>query len=278
MPRRLARLRNGSPRQAAPIRRAPGRELKLGEHRARRAPPVRSMTHHSGAHLASTKGLTIMTLPITGLALAVSVSLAAGVGTRAAAQATPLLPPAIGNSATGAASVATSPDADARALLLSARSAIERGRTAEAREALERAETRLLGLATPSLPPVEANSRRSVQLIVTARRSLTLNDHPAALRAINAALEASDVAARPQPLPPLAIAAPVPPAGPEIPAPAVPPITRALQAGHWALDGADWKWVPPETLLRPVQTAPRVAGQYIWRDQRYVWVPAHYAD
>jgi len=231
----------------------------------------------SGAHLASTKGLTIMTLPITGLALAVSVGLAAGVGTRAAAQATPLLPPTIGSSATDAASVATSPDADAPALLLSARSAIERGRTAEAREALERAETRLLGLATPSLPPIEANSRRSVQLIVTARRSLTLNDHPAALRAINAALEASDVAARPQPLPPLAIATPVPPAGPEISAPAVPPITHALQAGHWALDGADWKWVPPETVPRPVQTAPRVAGHYIWRDQRYVWVPAHYA-
>jgi hypothetical protein len=219
-----------------------------------------------------------MSSPIAGLTLVASVIIAAGVVTQAAAQPIPLLPPAIGNSATGAASVATSPDADARALLLSARSAIERGRTAEAREALERAETRLLGLATPSLPPVEADSRRSVQLIVTARRSLTLNNHPAALRAINAALEASDVAARPQPLPPLAIATPVPPAGPEISAPAVPPITHALQAGHWALDGADWKWVPPETVPRPVQTAPRVAGQYIWRDQRYVWVPAHYAD
>jgi hypothetical protein len=57
-----------------------------------------------------------------------------------------------------------------------------------------------------------------------------------------------------------------------------PSITRAQQAGHWALDGAAWKWVPPETLLRPVQTARRVAGKYIWRDQRYVWVPAHYAD
>jgi hypothetical protein len=69
------------------------------------------------------------------------------------------------------------------------------------------------------------------------------------------------------------IAAPVHQATPEIGS-----ITRAQQAGHWALDGADWKWVPPETLLRPVQTAPRVSGQYVWRDQRYVWVPAHYAD
>jgi hypothetical protein len=235
------------------------------------------MTRQFGAHLASTKGLTIMTLPITGLALALSVSLAAGVATQAAAQPTPLLPPTIGNSATDAY-VASPVDADARLLLLSARSAIEHGRTAEAREALERAETRLLGFATPALAPVEADDQRSVQLIVTARRSLMLNDRPAALRAIDGALKASDVAARPQPLSPLAIAAPVPPAAPVIPAPPVPTITRALQAGHWALDGADWEWVPPETVLRPVQTAPRVAGQYVWRDQRYVWVPAHYAD
>jgi hypothetical protein len=237
------------------------------------------MTRRSGAHPGSTKGLTIMTLPITGLALALSVSLAAGVATQAAAQPTPLLPPTIGNSATDAASVATAPDADARAFLLSASSAIERGRMAEAREALERAETRLLVLATPPLAPGEAaDSRQSIQLIVTARRSLTLNDRPAALRAIDGALESTDVAARPQPLSPLAIAAPAPPTPHVISASPVPDITRALQAGHWALDGAAWKWVPPETVLRPVQTAPRVAGQYVWRDQRYVWVPAHYAD
>jgi hypothetical protein len=65
-------------------------------------------------------------------------------------------------------------------------------------------------LTTSSLPPVEADNRQSVQLIVTARRSLTLNDHPAALRAIDAAPEATGVDARPRPLPPLAIAAPIP--------------------------------------------------------------------
>ncbi len=261
-----------------PSDRAPGREPKLGGRRARAAPPAGYMTRQSGVHPGSTKGLTIMTLPVTGLALALSVSLAASVATQAAAQPTPLLPPTIGNSATDAAFVATAPDADARAFLLPARSAIERGRMAEAREALERAETRLLVLATPPLAPGEADTRQSIQLIVTARRSLTLNDRPAALRATDGALESTDVAARPQPLPPLAIAAPVPPAAHLSSPPPVPPITRALQAGHWALDGAAWKWVPPETVLRPVQTAPRVAGQYVWRDQRYVWVPAHYAD
>jgi hypothetical protein len=219
-----------------------------------------------------------MRSPITGVTLAASVTIAAGVATQATAQSIPPLPPTIGNSATAAASVASPVDTNARVFLFSARSAIERGRTAEAREALERAETRLLGLATPPLAPVEADSQQIVQLIVMARRSLTLNDHRAALRAIDGALEATNVVGRPQPLPSLAIAAPVPPAAPMISAPPVPPVTRALQAGHWALDGADWKWVPPETVLRPVQTAPRVAGQYVWREQHYMWVPAHCTD
>jgi hypothetical protein len=111
-----------------PSDRAPGREPKLGGRRARAAPPAGYMMRQSGVHPGSTKGLTIMTLPITGLALALSVSLAASVATQAAAQPTPLLPPTIGNSATDAAFVATAPDADARAFLLSARFAIERGR------------------------------------------------------------------------------------------------------------------------------------------------------
>lgn len=248
---------------------------------ARTAPPARRMnrSHPSGGHPASTKGLTNMHSPIIGLALAASVSLAAGVATQAAAQPTQLLPPMTrtGTTTPIAPAVTVYADTDARGFLLSARSAVERGRTTEAREALEQAETRLLGRAAPPLPSGEPANPQSVQLIVAARRALTANDRPAALRAIDDALTATAVAARPQPLPPLAGAAPVP--APVIPPPPpVPTITRALLAGHWALDGADWKWVPPETVLRPVQTAPRVAGQYVWRDQRYVWVPAHYAD
>ena len=218
-----------------------------------------------------------MRSPIIGVALAASVSLAVGVATQAAAQPIQLLPPTIGDGAPVAASAAATAyvDDDARAFLLSARAAVERGRAVEAREALERAETRLLGRATsPEVP--SANPGR-VQLIVVARRSLAANDRPAALRAIDDALAASAVADGPPALPPRELVAP-PPAPVMTSSPPAPTFTRALLAGHWTLDGADWKWVPAETVLHPVQTAPLVAGRYVWRDQRYVWVPAHYGN
>jgi len=59
-------------------------------------------------------------------------------------------------------------------------------------------------------------------------------------------------------------------------APAAPIVTYALLPGHWALRGADYVWVPPERVLRPVQSGVPVPGRYVWRDGAYVWVPAHY--
>jgi hypothetical protein len=215
----------------------------------------------------------------TLLALAVLVGLGAA---SAAAQPTPLMPP----TSVGATGVSIAPtvtvyaDADAREFLQSARSAVERGRTGEAREALERAETRLLGRGAPPLSPVEPSYHRSVALIASARRYLSAHDRPATLRAIDDALAATAVASRPPPLPPVALAAPVSTAAlaPQ-PPPQVPTtITRALLAGHWALDGADWIWFPPETVPRRVQTAPLVQGKYVWRGGQYVWVPAHFAN
>jgi hypothetical protein len=83
------------------------------------------------------------------------------------------------------------------------------------------------------------------------------------------------------PVPPLPQAPPLLPppvplaAAPSAPAPA-PPVTYALLPGHWHLEGAYYVWVPPETVLRRVQTAPLVPDQYVWRDGAYVWVPTHY--
>jgi hypothetical protein len=54
--------------------------------------------------------------------------------------------------------------------------------------------------------------------------------------------------------------------------------TRALSPGHWALNGSNYVWVPPETTLRDVQTAALVQGSYVWRNGSYVWVPTHYTD
>ena len=57
-----------------------------------------------------------------------------------------------------------------------------------------------------------------------------------------------------------------------------PVITRALLPGHWALHGARYVWIPPETTLRRVQSAGLVPGSYVWRNGAYVWVPTHYAN
>lgn len=63
-------------------------------------------------------------------------------------------------------------------------------------------------------------------------------------------------------------------------APALPPpvITRALLPGHWALHGARYVWVPPETTPRPVRSAEVLPGAYVWRNGAYVWVPTHPAN
>ena len=54
-------------------------------------------------------------------------------------------------------------------------------------------------------------------------------------------------------------------------------ITRSLRPGHWALQGARSVWVPPETVLRRVQSVALIQGRYVWRNGAYVWVPTHYA-
>jgi hypothetical protein len=71
----------------------------------------------------------------------------------------------------------------------------------------------------------------------------------------------------------IAPALPLPP-----PPPPQPVITRALLPGHWALRGARYVWVPPETTLRRVQSAGLVPGAYVWRNGAYVWVPTHYEN
>ena len=61
-----------------------------------------------------------------------------------------------------------------------------------------------------------------------------------------------------------------------VPPPPQPVMTRALLPGHWALDGARYVWIPPETRLRRVQSGEIVPGAYVWRNGGYFWVPAHY--
>ena len=88
------------------------------------------------------------------------------------------------------------------------------------------------------------------------------SQHPIPLQAER---QVAPVLVRPPPPPPVVY-----------PPPPAPMVTYALLPRHWALNGARWIWVPPETQLRPVVPATRVAGRYVLRDGAYVWVPTHY--
>jgi hypothetical protein len=165
------------------------------------------------------------------------------------------------------------------AFLIVARSAAELGRTGEAQEALERAETRLLD-RDDDLPAQAAsvpNSQQAVVAIGVALQALATHDRQAAIIAIDDAIAAADRAT-----PQVAAATPpattVAPAVPVAPPPPQPVITRALLPGHWALQGTCYVWVPPETIPRRVQSAALAPGAYVWRDGAYVWLPTHYAN
>ena len=99
---------------------------------------------------------------------------------------------------------------------------------------------------------------------------------------VPAALLNLDVQAQPIPLtsPPI-VARPLPPPSPvvaEVPVIVLPPpVTKALSPGHWQLEGARYAWVPPETRLRPVQLRPLVLGENVWKDGKWVYMPAHLA-
>jgi hypothetical protein len=229
--------------------------------------------------------------PITPFGLALSGSLLAAVAPGSASQAQPITRPASNITRYDARSVIAPalpvppvPSGDPpRSFLFAARDAVEKGHTGEAQEALERAETRLLDGSTPATVGAIPDRRQAVYAVSAARNVLATGDRPAALAAIDSALAATDA------VPPrLAMAAPSttvvalpqpqPLMRPQIDAQPQPVITRALLAGHWTLHGTRYAWTPPETRLRPVQSAGVVPGTYVWRDGAYVWVPAHYEN
>jgi hypothetical protein len=170
-------------------------------------------------------------------------------------------------------------DAPPAVFLGRARSSINaRRRNTVASDALERAETRLLGDRAAGLP-TRPDADRAVLDVGVARRALAAGDRARAVGAIDDAIAAlTTVAAAPaavaQPLPP----PPLPPTPfPSAPGPPPPrPHTFAMLPGHWQLDGATYVWVKGDDTLRPVEPHPFVQGHYAWRDRAWVWVPDHY--
>ena len=171
---------------------------------------------------------------------------------------------------------AVGPSAPPITFLRAARFSIAGGRTGEAQEALERAETRLLDDTAPpgvAAPPGLADTR-------AARQALAVRDPAAAARNVDAAIAALSTPAvsvtfpppvaapvQIQPVAPVAVAAP----------PLAPlPVTKALLPGRWELRGAKYVWVPPDTDLRRVDERPWLQGRYVWKDGAWVWSAAHY--
>lgn len=151
----------------------------------------------------------------------------------------------------------------------SAPPSVARGRYAEAREALERAETRLLG--DPAGNPDVQHAILNVRAARAARDKISRRDRRGVQLAIDDAMTAATRATYQAPP-----SAPAPAAAGATSPPSPPPITYALLPGHWKLDGWRYVWVPPETVLRRVEERSLVPGHFVWRGGRWVWVPTSY--
>jgi hypothetical protein len=171
---------------------------------------------------------------------------------------------------------AVGPSAPPITFLRAARLSLTGGRTGEAQEALERAETRLLDdTARPGMaaPPALADTR-------AARQALAVRNPAGAARNVDAAIAALSTPAVAVTFP-LSVAAPVqiepvaPVAIAALPL-APPPVTKALLPGRWELRGAKSVWVPPDTDLRRVDERSWLQGRYVWKDGAWVWSAAHY--
>jgi hypothetical protein len=162
----------------------------------------------------------------------------------------------------------------AQAHLAAARVAYERGRTAEAEDKLERAETDLLNQPPSAADAHSTDTEHAITDIGTARRSLARRDRQDVLLAISDAMSAMNLAARVASPTPAAL--PATPAAAEVASSPAPMGTYALLPGHWALRGWKYAWVPPETIPRRAEYRPLVQGHYVWQNGEWQWVPAHY--
>ncbi len=166
-----------------------------------------------------------------------------------------------------------------REFLQAAREAVLRGRSGNAQEALERAETRVLDRPVTASMGTAPDSDRIVLDIAVALRALAVHQPPVAFVAIDDALRLSSQAISPASV--TAYAAPstvqTEVSGP-IFHPSVPTTTHVLLPGRWELHGVTYHWVPPDTVPRRVMARSLVPGRYEWRGGAWVWIPAHGSD
>jgi hypothetical protein len=164
-------------------------------------------------------------------------------------------------------------DATVRRYLEDARRALATGRTGEAQEALEHAETRLLDRSVAPSRINDPSRNPQANAVAQARLALGAGDRAGAMRIIDASLGARPVAAAPPP-PPLPYP-PVPAPQAEIVPPPPAPHYR-WEPGHWHWNGAAYVWVAGHYVTRrgPAQYVP---GQWVWNGNAWLWEPAHWA-
>ena len=173
------------------------------------------------------------------------------------------------------------------AFLERARSSLQAHRVEVAREALERAETRLLDDRATALPSRSEAVDRALLDVGVACRTLAAGDRASCLYAIDDAIAALTVSASVEPsndaavlAGPTGAPAPMPAAAtplPPLPPPPRPPVRIfVLMPGHWRLDGSRYVWVRGDNALRPVEPRRFVQGHWLWRDRVWMWVPDHY--
>jgi hypothetical protein len=164
---------------------------------------------------------------------------------------------------------AVGPDASARQFLLDARQALAAGRTGEAQEALERAETRLLDRAVAPSRAEDPNRSPLVTQITAARQALGNKDMVRTLQIVDAALS----------IPPLPAGhryAAVPPPRAEH-VPPSPGVRYVWVPGHWLWNGSEYVWNPGSYLARPAPSLHFIPGHWEPRGGGWVWVAPHWA-
>lgn len=156
-------------------------------------------------------------------------------------------------------------DAAPRRYLSDARDALKRGRTGEAQEALERAETRLLDRGNPETPEGPAHAQL-LQSATEARQALGAHQAKRAIEILDAELSAPLAA-------PGGAYAPTGAPPPGAPPGAVPPgPAAAIAPGGWAWNGYQWVF---QSAYPPVPYARWIPGHWAWRGG-WVWIAGHW--
>jgi hypothetical protein len=173
-------------------------------------------------------------------------------------------------------------DSGPAAFLRAARVALAGGRSGEAQEALERAESRLLDRSVPYGHEGDQDMSRVVAEVAQARRALGSGNTPRALQLVDTALAAVAGPQMGEAGLPAAVAPP-----PAVPYPPVPPLQaeqvppppgprHVWEPGHWQWQDGRYIWVSGHYFIPPAAYAHYAHGHWVQSGGAWIWIPAHW--